>query len=108
MNKKTHIERFVNSVYGAGVSSHTIAKTCDCTPSYARRVCDELFKQGRISYAIVPHQGNAKFKRVYLNCKHAHTKNLISGVNLYVMPAAVQLSFEEYEDFGIREDWQNE
>lgn len=73
-------------------TSHHIAKRCECTPSYVRKVCWELFKQGRAAYREDYHQGGAGIARVFVSINYARAYNSQCQYDSgkYILPPCIQ------------------
>lgn len=71
MHQKTTAETTVKSFMNDGylLTAHAIAKMTGYSPQHINRVLKKLFNQGVIAYAIVNHQGAAKYARKWCSLK---------------------------------------
>lgn len=106
MNKEQKITAIVTDANCKFLSSHTIAKMTESTPSYVRKVCAKLFYEGRLAYRCEYHQGRAGYKRIYVTIPYAQAVNSACRYEpIYTIPAVVQ---PYLPNMNIREDWQND
>lgn len=71
MYQKTTAETTVKSFMNDGymLTAHAISKMTGYTPQHINRVLKKLFNQGIVAYAVVNHQGRAKYARKWCSLK---------------------------------------
>lgn len=78
--------KFSSSVTAIGSTAHDMARVLGYSPQHINRCLKQLFSEGKVAYAELPHQGRAGFKRSWVSISKAK-----KSPGRYVMPKYIQM-----------------